>query len=315
MAGPVRAVAPFFADVAGGPAPAHCLWLHAGDGTRLRAGFWTEGAQGTVLLCPGRTEYVEKYAAAAGDLGQRGYAMVAIDWRGQGLADRPLADRNTGHVAKFVDYQKDLQAVLEAAQGLGLPAPFYLIGHSMGGAIGLRALFEGLPVKAALFSAPMWGIKIAPLTRPFAHALSASSKVLGFGHRYAPGTGPVTYVAEAPFEDNTLTTDAAMWEMMRTQVTTHPELSLGGPSLNWLHEALAECRALVAAPAPATPVITFLGGNERIVDVPSVERRMASWPAGTLERVAGAEHEIMMEGPDTRARFFDAAAAHFAAHR
>ena len=52
-----------------------------------------------------------------------------------------------------------------ALEGLGAPKPWFLIGHSMGGAIGLRALHDGLPVQAAAFSAPMWGIAMHPALR------------------------------------------------------------------------------------------------------------------------------------------------------
>ena len=314
MNAPALSPAPFHADVADAPPPDHCIWLRAEDGVRLRAGVWKAGTKGTVLLFPGRTEYVEKYAPAAADLAARGFATVAIDWRGQGLADRPLPDRSTGHVARFSDYQRDLAAVRAVLPTLGLPLPFYLIGHSMGGAIGLRALYDGLPVKAAVFSAPMWGISISPLMRPVAWTLSYLLRHTGGGGRYTPGSGQVTYVAEAPFADNQLTTDRDMFERMQRQVQTHPELSLGGPSMQWLNEALRECRRLTRSAAPATPMITFLGGNERIVDVPAVEARVASWPGGRLERVPGAEHEIMMEKPATRAKFFDTAAQFFSAH-
>ncbi|WP_102222956.1 alpha/beta fold hydrolase [Acidimangrovimonas sediminis] len=307
--------APFHDDVSEGPAPAHCLWLTARDGVRLRAGFWPEGERGTVLLLPGRTEYVEKYAPAAADFAARGYAMLAIDWRGQGLADRPLAERNMGHVARFADYQNDLQAVIAAAERLDMPRPWYLVGHSMGGAIGLRAIYEGLQIKAAMFSAPMWGIFIPPAMVPVAWGVSTIARNAGLGDRFIPGGGPVTYVADAPFEDNTLTTDRAMFDMMKRQVTTHPELSLGSPSIHWLYEALYECRRLCRRKAPKMPMITFLGMNERIVRVPAVEGRVASWPGALLVRVPGAEHEIMMETPTTRAQFFDAAAELFAAHR
>ena len=51
--------APFYADVADGPPGGRAVWLHAADGVRLRAGLWPlQGARGTVLLLPGRTEYV-----------------------------------------------------------------------------------------------------------------------------------------------------------------------------------------------------------------------------------------------------------------
>ncbi|GHE00774.1 hydrolase [Defluviimonas sp. 20V17] len=305
--------APFHAAVAGGPAPEHCLWLTADDGVRLRAGYWTAGDRGTVLLLPGRSEYVEKYAGAAAELAARGYATVATDWRGQGLADRLLPDRDTGHVGRFMDYQRDLRAVLNSLPALGLEGPHYLLAHSMGGAIGLRALHQGLAVRAALFSAPMWGIAMPRGMRPLAWGLSYALRHLGLGARYTPGGGPATYVLDAPFEDNQLTTDPEMYAMMQAQVRAHPELALGSPSMRWLNEALRECRQLRRLPPPPLPMQTFLGSNERIVSAAAVEALAARWPGGRLERVPGAEHEIMMEQPATRARFFDAAADLFGA--
>jgi lysophospholipase len=282
---------------------------------RLRCGVWPEGGRGTVLLFPGRTEYAEKYGPAAGELAARGYATLAIDWRGQGLADRPLADRMTGHVVDFMDYQRDVQAMLALADDLDLPNPRYLLAHSMGGCIGLRSLMMALPVRAAAFSAPMWGIHIAPAMRPLAIGVSAISRLTGQAHRYAPGTRPVTYVAEAPFAGNVLTTDAPMYAWMKRQVTEQPELALGGPSLGWLHAALAECRALARVPSPAVPAYCALGSAEKVVDVAPVRARMARWPQGRLELVPGAEHEVMMETPAIRSAFFDSVAALYAANR
>lgn len=306
--------APLHAELADGPEGGRAYWVPASDGVRLRIAVWPEGAKGTVLLFPGRTEYAEKYGRAAGDFRARGYALAVIDWRGQGLADRPLADRNVGHVARFADFQTDVAALIAAAGELELPRPYYLVSHSMGGAIALRSLIEGLEVRAAAFSAPMWGILLSPYSRPVAWTLAKLSRRCGFSERYAPGTGPVTYVASAPFDDNVLTTDEAMWAYMKAQVTGAPDLALGGPSLNWLHEALKECRALAAAPSPAMPVLTMLGSNERVVDPRPIRDRMARWRGGGFEIVPGAEHEIMMEHDATRARFFDACAELFAAH-
>ncbi|MDE3028475.1 MAG: alpha/beta hydrolase [Paracoccaceae bacterium] len=307
--------APFFASLADGPAAGHSLWATCSDGVRVRVGLWPEGTKGTVLLFPGRTEYIEKYGRTAEDLRARGYATVTLDWRGQGLADRPLKDRNVGYIENFSDFQKDLATVLDVLREAGLPQPLYLISHSMGGAIAFRALHEGLRVKAAVFSAPMWGILLSPAVRPFAWALSHLSSQLGFGHVYAPGTGPVTYTASAPFIGNVLTSDAEMYRYMVAQTEGEPDLALGGPSLHWLHEALQECRVIRALPSPRIPVLTFLGTAEKVVDSEPIRARMARWPGGKLEMVPGAEHEVMMETPLIRARFFDATAALFDANR
>lgn len=307
--------APFFADVAEAPEGHEALWLTAGDGVRIRVALWRQGTKGTVLFFPGRTEYIEKYGPAAGEFAWRGYAMLSVDWRGQGLADRFLPDRMTGHVGRFSDYQLDVAALLALARSEQLPEPYFLVAHSMGGAIGLRALYEGLPVRAAAFSAPMWGIHMHPALRPAAWVLSTLSRPFGQGHHLAPGTSPVTYVAEAPFADNVLTRDPAMYEFMRRQISLHPELSLGGPSLHWLNEALRDCLDLRSRPSPALPCYTTLGTLERVVDPAPVRERMARWPEGRLDVIAGAEHEVMMEVPRLRARFYDQTAALFDATR
>ncbi|WP_212523958.1 alpha/beta hydrolase [Actibacterium sp. MT2.3-13A] len=304
--------APLFHDLADGPAKGSAYWLTAGDGRRLRIGVWPEGERGTVLLFPGRTEYVEKYGRAARDLRARGFATVVVDWRGQGLADRLLPDRAVGFVERFTDYQHDVAAVVTALPALALPRPLFLLSHSMGGCIGLRAIMTGLKVEAACFSGPMWDIELPALMRPAAWALTYASRKVGLGARYAPGSsGQAAYPETAPFDGNELTTDREMYAWMRRQTEAEPALSLGGPSLHWVHEALCEIRALRPLPSPALPALTFVGSDETIVAPAAIEERMARWPGGVLNRVAGARHEVMMETPERRALFFDTVAAFF----
>ena len=77
--------APFFEDIALGPIGGAAHWLTTVGGLRIRGGHWTgPHMKGTVLLFPGRTEYIEKYGPTAADFLARSYAIVAIDWRGQG---------------------------------------------------------------------------------------------------------------------------------------------------------------------------------------------------------------------------------------
>lgn len=309
-----RLDAPFHAALADGPPGATCVWLIAGS-ARIRVAWWKAGEKGTVLLLPGRTECVEKYGRAAGDLVARGYSVITIDWRGQGLADRALPDRAAGHVGDFSEYQQDLDAMLDQARQAGLPEPFFMIAHSMGGCIGLRGLMRGLPVNAAAFSAPMWGIAMAAWLRPVATVVSALAGPLGLANRYAPSTNAQTYLLQAPFEGNVLTTDREMWDYMRRQVAEVPDLALGGPSIGWVKAALHECASLAVMPAPRVPTVCALGTAEKVVDVPPVHLRMAGWSNGQLDLYPGAEHEIMMEGPAVRKRFFDRAAALFDANR
>jgi lysophospholipase len=285
--------------------------LTAADGRRIRVGQWPGGAKGTVLLLPGRTEYIEKYGCAAVELAQRGYATVAVDFRGQGMADRLLPDPIKGHVGAFDDYQLDMAVVMDWMQAQGLAQPWFLVGHSMGGSIGLRALMNGLAVRAAAFSAPMWGIRISAALRPLVGPVAAVLTALGRGHAFAPTTGPVPYVQRVAFAGNTLTKDRAMWDDMVRHLVAAPELALGGPTVQWLQRAVADCAELAPRQSPALPAYCALGTDERIVDPRAIHRRMAAWPGAQFDLIPAAEHEVMMEVPAIRTRFFDAACALF----
>ncbi|MEP3345550.1 MAG: alpha/beta hydrolase [Litoreibacter sp.] len=299
--------APFHADVANGPEGGCAYWLTTSDDVQIRIGVWNGGDKGTVLLFPGRTEFIEKYGAAAKAFQDRGFSTVAVDWRGQGLAARALDNRLIGHVDKFNEYQADVAAVIAALPELNLPKPLGLFAHSMGGCIGLRALMEGLPVVGAVFTGPMWDIALDPVRRSAGWVLSSLTRNTRFERLIAPGTSETSYVLAHPFEDNLLTRDTGMFENMRQQLIAHSDLALGGPSFAWFNEALKECRALALNPSPDVPTITFLGTNERIVDMDAIRDRMARWHNGDLRIIEGGEHEVAMDLPDVQAEVFDGA--------
>ncbi len=299
--------APLRHDLADGPPGGRAVWLTAADGVRLRAAVWPAGGRGTVVLLPGRTEYIEKYGRAAQDLALRGWSTVTLDWRGQGLADRLLPDAMTGHVGAFADYQLDLRALLDWVAAETPPGPLMLMAHSMGGAIALRALYSPHPFRAVAFSSPMWGIHMPVWQRPAAAVVLRVAEPLGLGHRYAPTTSERSYVASVPFKGNLLTGDREMWQWMQAHVQAEPRFGLGGPSIVWLKLALAECAALMELRAPSLPAYAAIGSRERIVRPGPVRRRMTSWPRALFETIPGARHEVMMENPQIRRRFFDTA--------
>lgn len=298
--------APLFTDVRPGPEAGAAHWADTSDGKRIRVGHWPlDGARGTVLLFPGRTEYIEKYGVTAGNLAARGLATLAIDWRGQGLSDRLIDDPQIGHVGAFSDYQKDVAAMMRAARTLSLPRPYFLLAHSMGGCIGLRAVMEGLSVQAAAFTGPMWDIHLSVPLRTVAQVLSNVMPHLGKGHALPPGRSRQAYVLDEDFDNNMLTTDKAMYDMMRDQLRAHPELALGGPSYLWLREAFAETKHLSGRAAPSLPALTWIGSRERIVGVSPIHKRMEGWKGGELIVVDGAEHEVLMEGDAIATPVFD----------
>ena len=303
--------APFYDDVAEGPVGGSAFWCQTDDGIRVRIGYWPGGSKGTVLLFPGRTEYVEKFGRTARELANRGYATLTIDWRGQGLADRLSSDALRGHVDVFADYQIDVAAMLGAAHELNCPEPFCVMSQSMRGCIALRSLHNGIPVNAAAFSAPRGGIQMTTSERIAAWPIGLALHRTPAGHWRVPGTKKNSYVLDQPFEDNELTTDPDMFAYMQLQVTEVQSLNLAGPSIRWLFAAMLESRALLRMPAPDVPAITHLGTNERIVTTKPIHAIMDKWNNGRLHIAEGAEHEVLIEKPAIRNAFYDDAAALF----
>ncbi len=288
--------------------PPEAYWLRSDDDLRLRVALWRAAdAAGTVLLFPGRTEYVEKYAPVGQLLTAAGLNVLAIDWRGQGLADRLLDNPRPGHITDFAQYQLDVVAMVEAAAALELAEPWHLLAHSMGGTIGLAALHNGLPVDTATFSAPMWGVNHAPMPHALAVGLAGMAARLGQGGTAAFGTGGNgTYVLDEPFRNNLLTGDADAWARMVREAAAWPEVTLGGATYGWVGSALAECRRLAAEPSPDLPMLVSLGSHELVISGPAIRARAAAWPAGRLLEIPGAHHEVMFEAPELQQQFFAA---------
>lgn len=273
---------------------------------KLRLGLWEAAApRGTILLFPGRTEILEKYGRVAREMNDAGYNVLSIDWRGQGLSDRLIADRRLGHIDRFPDYQRDVAVIEQSLTEIDLPKPHFLVAHSMGGCIGLRALINNLPVERVVFSAPMWGIYVAPLLRPFGAVYSWLASSTGRGNSVMPGTRPANYVTYTSLADNMLTTDLDHHDYMIRHAELAPEITVGGPTARWFYEAHVEMSALAQAARPDYPTLTYLGTQESIVETQAIHAMHRNWPTARLELVEGAKHELMMEAPKLRRQFMD----------
>jgi len=256
--------APLHHDISTAPSGGTGYWITTEDNLQLRIGVWEleAASRGTIFFFPGRGDYIELYGPLLAHITKAGYTAIAIDWRGHGLSERVAKNPKVGHVTDFSDYQKDVVAMTEAATELDLPKPWYLIGHSMGGCIGLRSLLNGLDVSAAALSAPMLDIHIASYERFAAWPLTWAMRAIGKGHVYAPGFNDQSYVFKNSFEGNTLTNDAESYERWIRQGTSVPELHTGGPSMGWLYAALHETRALSNLASPDVPCIAFYGDQD-----------------------------------------------------
>ncbi|MEM5518669.1 alpha/beta fold hydrolase [Henriciella sp. AS95] len=292
-----------FVEVPGNPAPtgARIIWFEGIAGRSLRACVAPSQAakpRGTAIICPGRTEFIEKYFETARDLQSRGFAVVILDWPGQGLSDRLLDDPAKGHIDRFETFMGALRNGLDALRD-ELPRPYVSLAHSMGGAIALAAIAQKLvKVEAAAFSAPMWGLPINFVARYFIWAMRA----LGKSGDYARQPGP-----DETFESNIVTHDRARWQLQRNLIDVAPELKLGQVTWGWLGASLD---ILDRTTKPALlrgidiPVYVASAGEEKLVDNKAHTRVAQNLPHCTHEVIDGACHEILMETDDKRAQFW-----------
>jgi lysophospholipase len=287
--------APFFDDIARAPEGGVFEFRTCADGVRVRVAAWGGGTKGTILIFQGRTEFIEKYGTTIQKFLDRGYSVAAIDWRGHGLSDR-LSDRPTlGHVQDFKDYQFDVAELLKFVEDQKLPEPFTLLAHSMGGAIGLRAIQNGLNVQKTIFSAPMWDIAVNNVGDQL---IKVYCKTLG---RFVTRETlvPSTNIRNASFiqgyDGNNLTNNPEEYEIRKKQLAEHLELEVGGPSIGWVTQALDDTRKLRAKELPDIDTLCFVGSNENIVSKKAIRKLMERWESGELVMFDGAQHELLIE--------------------
>jgi lysophospholipase len=282
-------------------------WLEGRGGVRVRvitAPATASPSRGSVILAPGRTEFIEKYFEVIRELQGRGFAVFSIDWRGQGLSGREVSNGLKGHIVSFDDPVNDLSTALKLF-GDRLPKPHVGLAHSMGGGILLRALqTRRIELDAAAFSAPMWGIAgLGKAAKSYVRFVSA----LGAGRQFAPGVQR-RWKPEA-FKNNPVTNDEGRHERCQRLVEEEPRLALAGPTIGWVAAAADATDGFVQPNALAhirIPILVASAGDDTLVDNASHDAVVAQLANATHITIAHAKHEILMERDEARAQFWAA---------
>jgi lysophospholipase len=291
-------------------------WVEAADGTQLRAALFRPHAsvaeRGSVVLSPGRTEPLEKYAETVAELQGRGFTVLAHDWRGQGLSARHprlRADRDgvfAGHARGWRPFVSDLSRLIDIYVER-LPRPWIGLGHSMGGGLTLLAMAEGEDrFDGAVLSAPMLGLRLGGRPAPLVQASAALMTLLGHAGRSTP---PTTPRAETTSPGEVLTHDAARWDRFDRLLSAAPELRVGPPTWGWLQFAFL---LIDRINAPGTlerveqPVVIVGAERDRLVSTAPQRAAAARLPNGRYVEVEGAFHELLMETDARRAAFWRA---------
>ncbi len=300
-------------EIVGNPVPAGAQQrnLITADDVHLRAALWPArfaSSAGTIVLCQGRSEFIEKYFEVIEEFLQRGFTVVAFDWRGQGGSERQLPNPRKGHVDHFKAFWSDIAAIKDNILAPDCPRPWAALGHSMGGAILLDMAGAGdATFDRLILTAPM--IDLYAVRNPkTARFLAAALNILGLGGRYAPGGGD-TFGNTLPFSGNLLTSDPRRYARAGEILTQYPQIGLGHPTVGWIHAAFQVMDKLMQPEFPRrtyTPILILGAGADHVIRMEAIEAFAHRLKAGKLIVLPHCEHEILVERDPFRAQFWAA---------
>jgi lysophospholipase len=281
-------------------------------GLRLRFASWQSvlrERRGTVCIFPGRAEFIEKYFEVVGELRRRGFAVAALDWRGQGGSSRLTRNPLKGHINDFAEYEEDLSHFMKAVVLPDCPAPYYALGHSMAAMVLFRAAVKrGCWFTRMVMTAPMVRIAGLPLPHRLCGQLADGLTMFGFGKRAVPGD-KAKFRQDQPFEGNTLTSDRERFMRNFSVLQAAPELAIGPPTIGWLNAASDVIERVgneKFAPRVRVPVLMLAARDDQMVVSKAVEELAIRLRAGSQIVLRGSRHEILQERDSIREQFWAA---------
>jgi lysophospholipase len=260
--------------------------FYSRDGTALYGEWFApDEARARVLIMHGYAEHCGRYREVAHVLHRLGLASLSYDMRGHG---RSQGQR--GHIDSIRDYLDDMDAALtelderfEHRYGAAGDRPLFLVCHSNGSLVALRALADPLRrprgVTAAVLSSPFLGLKlpVSPVKDLVGRAAS----------RWAPR---LSLPNELRLED--LTRDEGKLAERRVDTLCHDVASA-----RWYQESLrAHHYVLRNAPRVRTPTLWLVAAGDRIA-APAASRAVRARlrvPAEYHE-LPGMYHEVFNE--------------------
>jgi lysophospholipase len=276
------------------------------DGVKLRAmSALARKAKGTVVILGGRADFMERYFETARDVMARGFSVASLDFRGQGGSQRVTSDPMRGFVRSFADYDEDLRAFMADVVLPECPPPYFILAHSTGGNIALRAALQQVWFKKCILTSPLVNVHYGAWPVPMVRLLTGGASLCRFGWAYLPGMRKTPF-ARGDFEGNPLTSDQKRWNRDMSVIEAAPKLSVGGPTYGWLSAAMgsfATLRRIGEGTALRAPTLAVLAGFDIVVDnqaTRDLERRLSNFSTVTIPE---SKHEILHERDHIRAQF------------
>ena len=280
------------------------------DFLKIRYGYTDikkNNSKGLILILHGRAEFIEKYNEIAIFLNNKGYDVVSLDWRGQGLSEREIDNRHKGYVKDFNDYLVDLKFFFDKILQQ-VNQNIYLLAHSMGGHIGLRFLHDYTNnIKKAVFASPMFDIKTILFSKTITQAIVQKACDTGLSEHFVLG-GKKYRSKKFTFKKNILSHDIKKFSIQANEIKKNPDLALGGATWGWLNAAYKSIDLILKedyASTIKTPILIVNAQKDKLVKRSSQEK-ISNWiPNSSFVSMKNAFHEILFEKKEIRDNFWN----------
>lgn len=261
-------------------------------------------AKNCLMILPGRSEPVEKYAEVIYDLYQtpsgKNLNFFLLDHRGQGQSARMTSPSDMGHIDEFENYILDLETFMKLMK-LGERCEHkFLLAHSMGAGIGTSFILKyPNSFEKVAFVSPMLKIQTGDYSYAVARAIVQAQNLIGRGDQFA--IGQMGYNPDATFEKNKVTTSPARFKMSQALNDLYPKTRLGGVSNRFVLETMRGTNPLRSRyHLISAPLLVFTAGIENY-SVPEEMTKLCSESANCRPSFfAQAKHEILMERDEFR---------------
>ncbi|MEO0391696.1 MAG: alpha/beta hydrolase [Pseudomonadota bacterium] len=266
---------------------------------------------GVAVIVPGFRVSIERYYERIREHLDRGEAVYAMDWRGQGgsqryhknLPQRPGA-QGYEHDAADLDQFVTQVAKLDVTHP-GLRKTLY--AHSMGGNIAMRYLHD-YPGRFdnAVITAPMLGIQTGKAPKWLAKLVAKATNLFDTSG-YMPGEkdwSEDNLMQPITGKINDRIVRQAMQDVFYRGI---PDLRVGGATASWFLEA---CRSVAILRDPdylneiKTPIMLVAGGLDDVVDPEAILRAAKYLPQVNFHDYRRSGHSPWMESNPVRKKLW-----------
>ncbi|MGN1281301.1 MAG: alpha/beta fold hydrolase [Succinivibrio sp.] len=256
-------------------------------------------ASDTLVIIPGRGEIAHKFTEFLYTLYNLKISAVILFARGQGESTRLLKNRQKCHIDRFENIASDDCFMLDS---LGIKN-YKLLAFSLGGLVSLDIIKnqKNKPSRAALIAPYVWPKFFLPpkLLKILVYSLGSTYP---FSTIYTPHGSSYKRIE---FATNHHSHCQERFDAYHDYYAEHPELTIGGPTFQFVKEAMRKQIELFESDFDFTiPVYCQSAGLDKVVDTQAAEnffnRHRNDSCVPIFETIEGAFHDIINEADEFR---------------